>query len=75
VVHQDSPDTYSVVATVTTLRGAKTISVDPVRHVAYLFQPEFGPPPPPAPGTPPPAPGARPPRGPIIAAWFFAISH
>jgi len=75
VVHQDSPDTYSVVATVTTLRGAKTISVDPVRHVAYLFQPEFGPPPPPAPGTPPPAPGGRPPRGPIIAAWFFAISH
>jgi WD40 repeat protein len=75
VVHQDSPDSYAVVATVTTLRGAKTISVDPVKHVAYLFQPEYGPPPAPAPGTPPTPPGGRGPRGPIIAAWFFAISH
>ncbi len=75
VVHQDSPDKYTVVATVATLRGAKTISVDPVKHVAYLFQPEFGPPPAPAPGAPPPPAGGRGPRGPIIAAWFFAISH
>jgi hypothetical protein len=74
VVHVDSPDKYTVVATVSTMRGAKTISVDPVKHVAYLFQPEFGPPPPPAPDSPPPQPGFRP-RGPVIAAWFFAISH
>jgi DNA-binding beta-propeller fold protein YncE len=72
VVRQDAPDHYSVVATVTTMRGAKTIAVDPIRHVAYLFQPEYGPP---APGTPPPPPGGRPPRGPVIGAWFFAISH
>jgi DNA-binding beta-propeller fold protein YncE len=72
VVHEDSPDKYTVVATVPTMRGAKTIAVDPVKHVAYLFQPEFGPLPP---GTPPPAPGQRPPRGPVIASWFFAISH
>src|SRR5881397_2139815 len=72
VVHEDAPDKYTVVATVATMRGAKTISVDPVKHVAYLFQPEYGPPPA---GTPPPAPGARPPRGPVIGAWFFAISH
>ena len=44
----------------------------PVTHVAYLFQPEYGPLPP---GTPPPQPGQRPPRGPIIGTWFFAISH
>ncbi len=75
VVHQDSPDQYTVVATVTTLRGAKTIAVDPVKHVAYLFQPEFGPPPAPAPGATPPPAGARGPRGPIVAAWFFVISH
>jgi DNA-binding beta-propeller fold protein YncE len=75
VVHQDSPDKYTVVATVPTMRGAKTITVDPVKHVAYLFQPEFGPAPAPPPGSPPPAPGSRPPRGPVIAAWFFAISH
>jgi DNA-binding beta-propeller fold protein YncE len=72
VVHQDTPDTYTVVATVPTMRGAKTIAVDTVRHVAYLFQPEYGPPPA---GTPAPAPGQRAPRGPVIGAWFFAISH
>ena len=75
VVHEDAPDTYTVVATVTTMLGAKTIAVDPMKHVAYLFQPEYGPPPAPAPGAPPPQPGGRGPRGPVIAAWFFAISH
>ena len=64
-----------MVATVTTVRDAKTIAVDPVKHVACLFQPEYGPPPAPAPGTPPPAAGARGPHGPIIAAWFVVISH
>ena len=72
VAHEDSPDKYTVVATVPTMRGAKTISVDPVTHVAYLFQPEYGPLPP---GTPPPQPGQRFQRGPIIGTWFFAISH
>ena len=72
VVRQDGPDKYTVVATVATMRGAKTISVDPTKHVAYLFQPEYGPPPP---GTPPPQPGQRPVRGPVIGAYFFAISH
>jgi DNA-binding beta-propeller fold protein YncE len=75
VVHQDGPDKYTVVATVPTMTGAKTITVDPVKHIAYLFQPEYGPAPAPAPGSPPPAPGSRPPRGPIVASWFFAISH
>jgi DNA-binding beta-propeller fold protein YncE len=75
VVRETSPDSYTVVATVPTMRGAKTIAVDPIKHVAYLFQPEFGPAPAPAPGTPPPAPGTRPPRGPVIASWFFVISH
>ncbi len=75
VVRQDAPDRYTVVATVPTMRGAKTIAVDPVKHMAYLFQPEYGPAPAPAPGSSPPAPGTRPPRGPIVGAWFFAISH
>jgi DNA-binding beta-propeller fold protein YncE len=75
VVRQDSPDHYTVVATVTTMRGAKTIAVDPVTHVAYLFQPEYGPAPAPVPGAPAPAPGRFPPRGPVIGAWFFAIRH
>jgi DNA-binding beta-propeller fold protein YncE len=72
VVRQDGPDKYTVVATVPTMRGAKTISVDTQKHIAYLFQPEYGPPPA---GTPPPQPGQRPVRGPVIGAYFFAISH
>ena len=75
IVHQDGPDHYTVVATVRTMRGAKTITIDPVSHVAYLFQPEYGPAPVPAPGTPAPAPGSRPPRGPVIGAYLFAIRH
>ena len=77
VVHQDSADKYTVVATVPTFAGAKTITVDPKTHNIYLFQPERGPAPPPAPGTPPPAPGAggrgRGPQGPILSAWFIVV--
>jgi len=77
VVHQDSPDKYTVVATVATFAGAKTITVDPVTHYVYLFQPERGPAPAPAPGAPPPPAGAggrgRGPQGPILASWFIVI--
>jgi DNA-binding beta-propeller fold protein YncE len=77
VVHQDSPDKYTVVATVPTMTGVKTIGVDPVKHVAYGFTPEYGPPPAPAAGVTPPAGGrgGRGPRGPIIGGWFFTITH
>jgi DNA-binding beta-propeller fold protein YncE len=71
IVHEDSPDKYTVVATVTTMRGAKTIAVDPVKHVAYLFQPEYGPPP----ADAKPDANGRMPRGPVVGAYFFAISH
>ena len=75
VVHQDSPDKYTVVATVATFRGAKTITVDPTTHVAYLFQPERGPAPAPPADAPPPAAGqrGRGPQGPVVAGWFIAI--
>jgi DNA-binding beta-propeller fold protein YncE len=75
IVHQDGPDKYTVVATVTTMRGAKTIAVDPVKHVAYLFQPEYGPPPAPDPNAPPPPPSRFPRRGPVIGAYFFVVTH
>src|SRR5205814_2046448 len=51
VVHQDSPDNYTVVATVATFTGAKTTAVDPKTHNAYLFQPERGPAPAPPAGA------------------------
>jgi DNA-binding beta-propeller fold protein YncE len=78
VVHQDSPDKYTVVDTVATFQGAKTITVDPLTHNVYLFQPERGPAPPPAAGAaPPPAPGGRGrgAQGPIVAAWFIVIKQ
>jgi hypothetical protein len=76
VVHQDSADKYSVVATVPTFAGAKTIAVDTASHNVYLFQPERGPV---AAGTPPPPPGpggarGRGPLGPIVASWFIVIT-
>src|SRR5258705_781782 len=79
VVHQDSADKYTVVATVTTFPGAKTITVDPMTHNVYLFQPERGPAPPPAPGAPPPAAAGggrgRGPQGPVVARWFIVIKR
>jgi hypothetical protein len=74
VVHEDSPDKFTPVATVATMVGAKTIAVDDTRHVAYVFTPEYGPPPAGAP-TPPPGRGGRGPRGPVIGAWFIRITH
>jgi hypothetical protein len=77
VVHQDSADTYSVVATVQTFQGAKTIALDPVTHNAYQFQPERGPAAASTANTATPVAGpggyGRGPQGPIIAAWFIVI--
>lgn len=79
VVHQDSPDSYRVVDTVTTFPGAKTITVDPKTHNVYLFQPERGPAPAPPAGAPEAAPGGRGrgrgPLGPIVASWFIVIKQ
>jgi len=74
VVHQDGPDKYSVIQTVSTFPGAKTICVDPKTHNVYLFQPERGPAPPPPADAVPVQPGrGRGPLGPIIASWFIVI--
>ena len=73
IVHEDAPDKYSVVEKINTMPGAKTITVDVIKHRAYLFQPEYGPAPTVDVATLPA--GARRPRGPVIGAYFFAISH
>jgi WD40 repeat protein len=72
VVRQESADKYRVVATVPTMRGAKTVAVDAKRHVAYVFTPEYGPAPAPAAGATPPT-GGRAPRGPMIGAWLIVV--
>ncbi len=73
VARQDAPDRYTVVATVATMAGARTIGLNTKTHTAYVFTPEFGPAA--APPAPSPAPPGRRPRGPQVAAWLFAITH
>jgi DNA-binding beta-propeller fold protein YncE len=45
IIHQDSPDKYSVVQNVETARGARTMALDPATHKVYLVTAKFGPPP------------------------------
>jgi DNA-binding beta-propeller fold protein YncE len=73
VVHEDSPDKYTTVSTVSTMVGAKTIAVDESKHMAFVFTPEYGPAP--AGATPPAGGRGRAPRGPIIGAWFISVVH
>lgn len=42
VVHQDAPDRYSVVQTLATQRGARTIALDPATHRVYTVTAELG---------------------------------
>jgi DNA-binding beta-propeller fold protein YncE len=73
VVHQDSADKYTVVATVETFPGAKTITVDTKTHYVYLFQPERGPAPAAPAGAADKGARGRGPQGPVIASWFIVI--
>jgi YVTN family beta-propeller protein len=43
VIHEDSPDTYTVVGNVNTMRGARTMELDPVSHRLFTVSAEFGP--------------------------------
>jgi DNA-binding beta-propeller fold protein YncE len=42
VAHEDSPDKYSVVESITTLRRARTMALDPRTHQIYTVSAEFG---------------------------------
>jgi len=46
VIHEDAPDKFSVVQTLPTQRGARTMTLDPKTHKVFLVTAEFGPPPP-----------------------------
>lgn len=50
VVHEDSPDKFTVVGNVPTQAGARTMALDTKTHNVFLVTAEFGPAPPPAPG-------------------------
>jgi hypothetical protein len=46
VIHEDAPDHYTVVATVATQVGARTMALDPKTERVFLATAEFVPPPP-----------------------------
>jgi hypothetical protein len=61
VVHEDSPDKYTVVATVPTKRSARTMTLDLKTHALFLSAAEFD----------PPAPGER--RGKMKPGSFVVL--
>jgi YVTN family beta-propeller protein len=66
VVHEDTPDKYSVVETVPTQRGARTMAVNPKTHRVYTVTANFGP--------TPAATADRPrPRPPMIPGSFVVL--
>ena len=66
VVHEDSPDKFSVVENVPTLRRARTIALDEKTHQVYTVTAEFGAAP--APTTEQPRP-----RPPMVAGSFTLV--
>lgn len=66
VVHEDSPDKYSVVTTVQTERGARTMTLDPRTHKLYTVSAKFG-------ETPAPTADRPRPRPPMIPGSFMVI--
>ena len=60
VIHEDSPDKFSVVQSVATQRGARTMAIDLKTHEVYLVTAKFGPPPAPTAQQPRPRPSMVP---------------
>ena len=60
IIHEDSPDKFSVAQTLATQRGARTMTLDPRTHKVFLITAEFGPPPPPTAERPHPRPSIVP---------------
>ncbi len=66
VVHQDSPDKYSVIENVTTLRRARTMALDAKTHQVYTVSAEFG-------TTPAPTAEQPRPRPPMVPGTFTLL--
>ena len=60
VAHEDSPDKFSVVDTISTQRGARTMELDTSNHNLYLVTADFGATPAPTPEHPRPRPAIVP---------------
>ena len=60
IVHEDSPDQFSVVEDVPTQQGARTMVLDPRTHEVYLVTAQFAPPAAPTPDNPRPRPSLVP---------------
>ncbi len=60
VIKQSGPDKYSVVQTLPTARGARTMTLDQKTHKIYLATAEFGPAPAPTAANPHPWPSIKP---------------
>jgi DNA-binding beta-propeller fold protein YncE len=66
VIQQESPDTYTVLETVPTARGARTMELDPATHHVFVVTAEFGPAPAPTEEHPRP-------RAPVIPGSFMVL--
>ncbi|HEY2431657.1 MAG TPA: hypothetical protein VGI12_03215 [Vicinamibacterales bacterium] len=62
VIHQDTPDTYSVTQTLTTQPGSRNMGLDPTTHQIFLAAANFG-----------PAPASGRGRGPMQAGSFSLL--
>ncbi|HTI06464.1 MAG TPA: YncE family protein [Gemmatimonadales bacterium] len=60
VIHEDAPDKFTVVATVQTKRGARTMELDQQTHRLFTVSADFGPPPAPTADRPRPRPPVLP---------------
>jgi YVTN family beta-propeller protein len=60
VIHQETPDTYRVIATVQTQKSARTMVLDPATHRIYLASARLGPTPAPTEDQPHPRPSIVP---------------
>jgi len=60
VMHEDTPDKFTVVGTVPTKRGARTMELDEKSHRLFTVTADFGPPPAPTPERPRPRPSILP---------------
>ena len=62
VIHQDAPDQYHVLETVTTPQGSRNMGLDPTNHRLFVAAAKFG-----------PAPAGGRGRGPVLPDSFSVL--